>query len=76
MRRLRDKAERHAAQDAGTKLIAVSFALDRLLEVVAEIGGDARKEAESVLRLATTTVIGISFVLALLVLFVHRESRR
>lgn len=76
MRRLRDKAEQHAAQNAGTKLIAVSFALDRFLEVVAEIGNDARKEAESVLRLATTIVIGISFVLAVLVLFVHRESDR
>lgn len=75
-RRLRAKAEYHAAQDAGPKLIAVSFALDRLLEIVAEIGNDARKESESVIRLATATVIGISFTLAVLVLFSPRGAGR
>jgi Four helix bundle sensory module for signal transduction len=62
--RLRGLAENHAATNAGPKLIAVSLALDRLLEVVADIANDARKDAESLIRVATTTVIGVSFFLA------------
>ncbi|ALA60410.1 MCP four helix bundle domain-containing protein [Nitrospira moscoviensis] len=69
IRRLRDDAEQHAAQQAGPKLIAVSFALDRLLEIVAEIAGEARNEAESLLRMATSVVTGVSILLVVMVLF-------
>lgn len=75
IRRLREQAEQNAAENAGPKLIAVSLALDRLLEIVAEIGGDARKEAESLLRVATSTVIGVSFVLAAFVLILPTGRR-
>lgn len=75
-RRLRAKAEHRAAQDAGPKLIAVSLALDRLLEIVAEIGDDARKEAESVIRLATAVVIGVSCTLAICIVLGPRGAGR
>lgn len=73
--RLRTLAEQNAAENAGPKLIAVSIALDRLLEIVAEIAGDARKEANTLLRGATSTVIGVSISLAALVLIVPMSRR-
>lgn len=75
IRRLRELAETNAAENAGPKLIAVSFALDRLLEIVAEIAGDARKEAGTLLRIATSTVIGVSFSLAAVVLILPMSRR-
>jgi hypothetical protein len=68
MRRLHDEAEHYAAQQAGPKLIAVSFALDRLLEIVAEIAGEARNEAESLLRMETGIMVGVSLLLIVMVL--------
>lgn len=65
--RAREEAEHYAAEQAGPKLIAVSFALDRLLEIVAEIAGEARNEAESILRVASSIVIGVSVVLVMFV---------
>ena len=44
--RLRDEAELNAAKDAGSKFINVTLELDRLLEVVAGIAGEVRKEAD------------------------------
>jgi hypothetical protein len=74
-RRLRDQAEQYAAEHAGPKLIAVSYALDHLLETVVEIAGDARNEAKSILRGVTTIVISVSFALALIVLALPAARR-
>jgi hypothetical protein len=70
--RLRHEAELHAAKDAGSKFVSVTLELDRLLEVVAEIAGEVRKEADSTLRVATVVVIGVSVMLAGLILCVPR----
>ncbi|WP_269457663.1 MCP four helix bundle domain-containing protein [Nitrospira japonica] len=66
--RLRKAAEEHAAKDAGRKLIGVTLELDRLLEVVAEIAGEVRKEADVSLRIATMEFMVTSVLLAALVL--------
>lgn len=69
---LRNKAELHAAKQAGPRLIEVTLALDRLLEVVAEIAGDVRNEADRQLRVATVVIIFVSAGLAALVMFGQR----
>jgi hypothetical protein len=66
--RLRDEAELNAARDAGGKFIGVALELNRLLEVVAEIAGEIRKEADHTLRVATIVLIGVSLTLAALAL--------
>lgn len=66
--RLRDEAELNAARDAGGKFIGVTLELDRLLEVVAEIAGEVRREADHTLRVATIVLIGVSLTLAALAL--------
>lgn len=68
--RLRDEAELNAAKDAGSKFIDVTLELDRLLEVVAGIAGEVRKEADATLRIATMTLMGVSVALAALVLVI------
>ncbi|MDO9118723.1 MAG: MCP four helix bundle domain-containing protein [Nitrospira sp.] len=74
--RLRDAAEENAAERAGSKLIAVTLELDLLLEVVAKIAGEVRDEADRQLRTMSAIVIGISALLAGLVLFAGNNSRR
>jgi len=69
-RQLRDEAERHFAKDSGQKFIDVTLNLDRLLEVVASIAGEVRKDADSKLRIGTVVLVGGSFSLAALVLYV------
>ncbi len=66
---LREQAEVFAAKHAGPKLIAVTLALDRLLESVGEVAGNVREQADVLLRGATALVILISLLLAALVLF-------
>ncbi len=68
-KRLRDAAEENAAESAGAKFIAVTLELDRLLEVVATIAGEVRDEADRQLRSMSAIVVGISTLLAGLVLF-------
>lgn len=67
---LREAAEDNAANDAGAKFIAVTLELDRLLEVVAVIAGEVRKDADSRLRLETMVIVGVSLGLAAMVLLV------
>jgi len=76
-RRFREAAEQNAAKDAGTKFIGVTLELDRLLEVVAEIAGEVRKEADLSLRAATIEFMVTSVLLAVLVLIlpVRRAGR-
>lgn len=68
--RLQDAAKQYLAKDAGTKYMSVTVEVDRLLEVVAAIAGEVKKEADSRLRIVTVVLIAVSLVLALLVLFV------
>jgi chlorite dismutase len=67
-RRIRDQAERHASQNAGPKLIAASFALDDLIDIVVSVARDAKKDADAHLRIVTAGVMAICFGLAMLVL--------
>jgi len=75
-RRLREAAEENAAERAGTQFIDVTLELDQLLEVVAKIAGEVRDEADHQLRTMSTIVIGVSGLLAGLVLFKVTESPR
>jgi hypothetical protein len=65
---LQAEAKEYLAKDAGTKYMSVTLELDRLLEVVAAIAGEVKKEADSTLRMETTVLIAASVVLSLLVL--------
>jgi hypothetical protein len=58
--RLRDKAERHAATDAGEKFIAITHELDQLVGVVVQIAGDLQKEADCHLRIASAITVRVS----------------
>ena len=71
---LRRKAEIHAADNAGPKVIQVSLALDRLLETVAEVAKDMRDEGTKTIRTTSALLVGGSFFIALLNLFVSRQS--
>lgn len=75
---LRGKAEDNAANDAGGKFINVTLELDRLLEVVASIAGEIKKETDKTLRIVTIMLVGVSLALAALVLALPRvvHSRR
>ena len=66
--RLTDEAIDNAANDAGVKFIGVTSELDRLLEVVAQIAGEVKKDADARLRLETMIIVGVSVGLAMLVL--------
>jgi hypothetical protein len=67
-RRLQNLARQYVAKDTGAKFINVTIELDRLLEVVAAIAGEVKKEADASLRIATMAHIAVSLALALLVL--------
>lgn len=69
---LRRKAEVHAADNSGPKLIQVSLALDRLLDTVAEVAKDMRDEGTRTIRATSTTLIIGSFLLALLNLLMRQ----
>jgi hypothetical protein len=72
-RRLQGKAKEYLSKDAGTKYMNVTFELDRLLEVVGEIAGEVRKDADSTLRTVTAVLIAVSVVLSFLVLAVPTQ---
>jgi hypothetical protein len=73
---LRRKAEEHAADNGGPKIIQVSLALDRLLETVADVAKDMRDEGTRTIQGTSTILVGGSFLIALLNLFLRRPSRR
>ncbi|MGH7166617.1 MAG: hypothetical protein ACREIS_13955, partial [Nitrospiraceae bacterium] len=66
---LRTKAEVHAAEIAGAKLIQVSLALDHLLETVAEVAKDKRDEGTKIIRRNSAALIVVGFLIALFNLF-------
>jgi hypothetical protein len=70
---LRRKAEIHAADNAGPKIIQISLALDRLLETVAEVAKDMRDEGTRTIRTTSAILVGGSFFIALLNLFLSRQ---
>lgn len=72
--RLQDSARQYVAKDTGAKFINVTIELDRLLEVVASIAGEVRKEADASLRVATMAMIAVSLALALLVLTIPLKA--
>lgn len=76
--RLRRKAEEHASDNAGPKMIQVSLALDRLLDTVADVAKDMRDEGTRTIQSTSIMLVGGSFFIALLNLFFTRPhgSRR
>src|SRR5262245_29603532 len=76
--RLRRKAEEHAADNAGPKMIQVSLALDRLLDTVADVAKDMRDEGTKAIQSTSVMLVGGSFFIALLNLFLSkpRGSRK
>ncbi|HSB46302.1 MAG TPA: MCP four helix bundle domain-containing protein [Nitrospira sp.] len=73
--RLRRKAEEHAADNAGPKMIQVSLALDRLLDTVADVAKDMRDEGTRAIQSTSILLVGGSFFVALLNLFLARPRR-
>ncbi len=63
---LRQKAEEHASDNGGPKMIQVSLALDRLLDTVAEVAKDMRDEGTKTIQKTSVLVIGGSFFIAVL----------
>lgn len=63
---LRSQAERHAADNAGAKLVEVTLALDRLLETVADVGKDLRVEGAGVIKGTSLVLLLGSFLIAAL----------
>jgi hypothetical protein len=74
-RHLRDQAERHASQNAGPKLIAASIAVDSLIDIVVSVARYAKTDADVHLRVVTTLVVAICFILAMLVLVLPGDER-
>jgi chemoreceptor-like protein with four helix bundle sensory module len=73
--RLRRKAEEHAADNAGPKMIQVSLALDRLLDTVADVAKDMRDEGTKAIQATSIMLVGGSFFIALLNLFLKKPRR-
>jgi hypothetical protein len=71
---LRNQAERHAADNAGVKLVEVTLALDRLLETVADVGKDLRGEGMGMVRITSMALLIGSFLVATLNLLINRPQ--
>jgi len=72
---LRRKAEEHAADNAGPKMIQVSLALDRLLDTVADVAKDMRDEGTRAIQDTSLLLVVGSFFIALLNLFLSKRRR-
>ncbi|GKS59771.1 hypothetical protein YTPLAS18_32980 [Nitrospira sp.] len=73
---LRRKAEHHAAENAGPKMIQLSIALDRLLETIADVAKDMRDEGTRTIRLTSMLLFfGSLFLAALNLLMGFRRTR-
>ncbi len=73
---LRRKAEEHASDNAGPKMIQVSLALDHLLDTVADVAKDMRDEGTKTIQASSMTLVGGSFFIALLNLFLGTRKKR
>lgn len=72
---LRRKAEEHAADNGGPKMIQVSLALDRLLDTVADVAKDMRDEGTRAIQDTSLLLVVGSFFIAFLNLFLSRRRR-
>ncbi len=70
---LRRKAEAHAADNGGPKMIQVSLALDRLLDTVADVAKDMQDEGARAIQYSSTFLVGGSFSIAILNLLLSRR---
>lgn len=70
---IRRKAEEHASDNAGSKMIQVSLALDRLLDTVADVAKDMRDEGTKAIQRTSLLLVGGSFFIAFLNLFFTRQ---
>ena len=70
---LRRKAEEHASDNGGPKMIQVSLALDRLLETVADVAKDMRDEGTKTIQYSSLLLVGGSFFIAVLNLFLSKR---
>jgi len=70
---LRRKAEEHAADNAGPKMIQVSLALDRLLDTVADVAKDMRDEGTRAIQDTSLLLVVGSFFIAFLNLFLSKR---
>ncbi|MFO0775609.1 MAG: MCP four helix bundle domain-containing protein [Nitrospiraceae bacterium] len=65
----RRRAETHAAENAGPKMIQLSIALDRLLETIADVAKDMRDEGSKTIRTTSLLLFFGSLFLATLNIF-------
>ncbi|HEU4684282.1 MAG TPA: MCP four helix bundle domain-containing protein [Nitrospira sp.] len=72
---LRRKAEEHASDNAGPKMIQVSLALDRLLDTVADVAKDMRDEGTKAIKDTSLLLVGGSFFIAFLNLLLSKRRR-
>lgn len=72
---IRRKAEVHAADNAGPKMIQVSLALDQLEDTVAEVAKDMRDEGTKTIRLTSLLLVAGSLFIAFLNLLIARPRR-
>lgn len=72
---LRRKAEEHASDNAGPKMIQVSLTLDHLLDTVADVAKDMRDEGTKTIQASSMTLVGGSFFIAVLNLFLGRRRK-
>ena len=70
---IRRKAEEHASDNGGPKMIQVSLALDRLLDTVADVAKDMRDEGTKTIQRTSLLLVGGSFFIAFLNLFLTRQ---
>ncbi|HET9868225.1 MAG TPA: hypothetical protein VFQ06_13085, partial [Nitrospira sp.] len=73
--RLQAAAKQYWAKESTSKFINVTLELDRLIEVVAAIAGEVKKEADASLRIATMSIITVSLALGILTLTVQTRRR-
>ena len=74
-RRFRNGAREYLADEAGSEYMNVTVELDKLLNVVAGVAGDVKKQADATLRIVTAVVVLVSLSLGLLVLIVGSGRR-
>ncbi|MFO0733668.1 MAG: MCP four helix bundle domain-containing protein, partial [Nitrospiraceae bacterium] len=72
---IRERAEDNAAKDAGGKFIAVTLALDRLIETVSAIAAQIRTDADKRLRMLTAATMGFTVLVVLVVISPIGRSR-
>jgi hypothetical protein len=65
-KRLQHEARTYLADDAGNKYMDVTVELDRLVDIVAAIAGDVKKEADATLRVVSAAVLFVSVSLSIL----------